>query len=359
MTLLLLLLGLVFLVIGAEFLVRGASQLAILFKISPLVIGLTVVAFGTSAPELAVTLKAISTDLPDVAVGNNVGSTIFNILFILGLCALISPLKVKKQLIWLDIPLMIFANLIFYTMSLKGYISRYNSIFLLACLIGYTIFNIRKSRKESNNNRLNENNNKDQSNQKKDIFTISKNIGYVIIGLLFCVVGAGLMVDSSVVLARLLGVSELVISLTILAGGTSLPELATSFVATIRGEKDIAIGNIVGSNIFNILAIMGLAGLVAPEGLVISESALDFDLPVSLACCIACLPIFFTGHTISRSEGALFLGYYIAYICYLFLNSKDHSTLPYFNQMMLWFVIPLTVLTGVIILYRYLKNEHA
>lgn len=149
--------------------------------------------------------------------------------------------------------------------------------------------------------------------------------------------------------------SELVIGITIVAAGTSFPEVATSIVATIRGQRDIAIGNVVGSNIFNILGIIGVAELVAPDGITVAASVLRFDLPVAIATCVACLPIFFTGHKISRWEGALFLGYYSIYTSYLLLAAREHDVLPMFSMVMLWFVIPLTVVTFMILLYRSLR----
>jgi cation:H+ antiporter len=158
--------------------------------------------------------------------------------------------------------------------------------------------------------------------------------------------------DSAVILARALGVSELIIGMTIVAAGTSLPEVATSVVATIRGQRDIAVGNVVGSNIFNILGIVGVAGLIAPDGIAVAPSVLRFDLPVAIAACVACLPVFFTGHKISRWEGGVFLGYYIAYTSYLILAAKDHDSLPLFSMMMMAFVIPLTLITAAIVIYR-------
>ena len=186
---------------------------------------------------------------------------------------------------------------------------------------------------------------------------ILKQIGFIILGLIFCVLGSGWLLDSAIILAKTLGVSELIIAITIVAAGTSFPEVATSVVAAIRGEKDIAIGNVVGSNIFNILGIIGVTCLVAPDGISVAPSILRFDLPIAIAVCFACLPIFFSGHKISRWEGILFLAYYVAYIGYLILDAKGHDLLPVFSMILLWFVIPLTVITLAIVVYRTTVND--
>jgi len=357
MTVLMLLIGLIGLVAGAEMLVRGASRLGLIIGISPLVIGLTIVAFGTSSPEMAVSIRAALTNHPDIVIGTNVGSTIFNILFILGICALVAPLVIYQQLVWYEIPIMIGAHFLLLLMSLDGKISRLNSLTLLVCLVCYIIYAIFKGRREV----------KPITDEYQSAFSVSKNglnaliigkqFGLVVLGLIFCVFGASWLVDSALILARALGVSELVIGITIVATGTSLPEVATSVVATIRGQKDIAVGNVVGSNIFNILGIVGVTGLIAPDGIAVAPSVLRFDLPVAIATCVACLPVFFTGHKISRWEGGLFLGYYAAYTCYLIMAAKDHDSLPMFSMVMMWFVIPLTLLTVAVVIYQTSRKK--
>lgn len=352
MTFFMFLLGLAGLASGAELLVRGASRLGLALGISPLVIGLTIVAFGTSSPEMAVSVRAVLTNHPDIVIGTNIGSTVFNILFILGICALVAPLIISQQLVWYEVPIMIGAHLLLLAMSLDGKINRLNALILLLCLILYTVYAIIKGRREA----------KSIKDEYQAAFPVSKNglnaliigkqCGLIVLGLIFCVFGANWLLDSAVILARGLGVSELVIGITIVAAGTSLPEVATSVVATIRGQRDIAVGNVVGSNIFNILGIIGVAGLIAPDGIAVAPSVLQFDLPVAIASCVACLPIFFTGHKISRWEGGLFLGYYVAYTTYLVLAAKDHDSLPMFSMIMMGFVIPLTLLTIAIMVYR-------
>lgn len=352
MTVLMLLLGLIGLVAGAELLVRGASRLGLAIGISPLVIGLTIVAFGTSSPEMAVSVRAALTNHPDIVIGTNVGSAVFNILFILGICALVAPLIISQQLVWYEVPIMIGALFLLLVMSLDGEITRLNALILLLSLICYTVYAIVKGRREAQPITGEYQEAFSLSKKGLNALNIGKQCGLIILGLIFCVFGAGWLLDSAVILARALGVSELVIGMTIVAAGTSLPEVATSVVATIRGQRDIAVGNVVGSNIFNILGIVGVAGLIAPDGIAVAPSVLRFDLPVAIATCVACLPVFFTGHKISRCEGGLFLGYYVAYTSYLILAAKDHDSLPMFSTIMMWFVIPLTLLTAAIVIYR-------
>jgi cation:H+ antiporter len=180
----------------------------------------------------------------------------------------------------------------------------------------------------------------------------------VVGGLVVLVLGSRLLVTSAVSIAQSLGVSELVIGLTIVAAGTSLPEVATSVVASIRGERDIAVGNVVGSNVFNLLGVLGLASLISPSGIVVAPQALQFDLPVMLAVAVACLPIFVTGREIARWEGGLFFAYYLAYTAYLVMASLQHTALDQYGLAMLWFVLPLTAVTLLILLAReHLNNR--
>ncbi len=329
--------GLGLLVLGAESLVRGASRLAAALGISPLVIGLTVVAYGTSAPEMAVSVKSVLDGQPDLALGNVVGSNIFNVLFILGVSALVMPLAVSSPLIRLDVPLMIAVSLLTLFLAGDGSISRIDGTLLSALALAYTVFQIRQSRKESA--------------AIKDEFagefgatgsSTPANLAFICVGLALLVVGSRWLVNGAVAFAQALGVSELVIGLTIVAAGTSLPEVATSILASIRGERDIAVGNVVGSNIFNLLAVLGLSGLVAPDGLPAHAALLNFDLPVMIAVAVACLPIFASGAVIGRWEALLFLAYYVVYTVYLVFAAQQHDVLPLFSTVMAAFVLPLT-----------------
>lgn len=341
-------LGLVALIFGAQLLVRGASKLALSLGISPLVVGLTVVAFGTSSPELAVSIRSAYAGQVDIALGNVVGSNIFNVLFILGLSALVTPLLVDRQLVRQEVPAMIGISLLLFTLSHDGQISRWNGALLFGLLAAYTVFVIlqsRRARKEAGDEALPEVDGWDRRWWAQ--------VALVAAGLSLLVQGSNWLVDAAVTFARHLGISELVIGLTIVAAGTSLPEVATSVLAALRGQRDIAVGNVVGSNIFNILGVLGVSALVAPGGLPVSPAMLSFDLPVMTAVAVACLPIFFTGHLIARWEGAVFFGYYLAYSTYLVMATQQHDALAEYGLVMKTFVLPLTVLTLTIYALRH------
>ncbi|MFN7118491.1 MAG: calcium/sodium antiporter [Saprospiraceae bacterium] len=356
MTILFLILGLVLLVVGAEALVRGASKIAAGIGISPLIIGLTVVAFGTSSPELAVSIMSSMSGNVDIAVGNVVGSNIFNILFILGLAAIITPLVVAQQLLWVDVPITIGASFLMLIMGLNGQISRVEGLILFIILIAYNIFLIRKSKKERSVLVKLEYETEYGNGTKYDWkFWLINNV-LIIIGLALLLLGSRWLVDSATTIARSLGVSDLIIGLTIVAAGTSMPEVATSVIASLRGERDIAVGNAIGSCIFNILAVLGISALVAPGGIPVSAAAIHFDLPIMIASAVACLPIFFTGHRIVRWEGFILFAYYIFYTIYLVLSSAQHSLLQLFDNAILWFVLPLTVMTIIISVVNALRN---
>ena len=345
--------GLILLVIGANTLVRGSSKLAMSFGISPLVVGLTIVAFGTSAPEVAVSVGAVLDGKTDIAIGNVVGSNILNVLFILGMSALIAPLVVNIQLIRQEVPIMLGASLLLLALSLDGRLSFLDGGFLFVLLVAYTAFVVVQSRRETQ--------------AAKDEFAEeirparagawdshwAAQIGLIAAGLVALVVGSDYLVQASVNFAKAMGVSDLVIGLTIVAAGTSMPEVATSITAAVKGERDIAVGNVVGSNTFNILGCLGLSGLVSGDlGLTMAPSLLAFDIWVMLAVALACLPVFMTGREIARWEGGVFLGYYMAYVAYLIMAAQQHDALQAFSGVMLGFVVPLTVVTLVVVVIR-------
>ena len=347
-TLVLFIVGLVFLIIGAEALVRGASRLAMGMGISPLVVGLTVVAYGTSSPELIVSVSTALAVQSDLAVGNVVGSNIFNVLFILGVSAMIVPLLVNSQIIRLDVPIMIGVSIIAMVFSLDGVITRLEGLGLFLGIIAYTVLLIRLSRREQKDEKTNQT----PDASTKSAKAILLNVGFIVIGLTLLVIGSRWLVDGAVALAKAMGVDDLVIGLTIVAAGTSLPEVATSILAAIRKERDIAVGNVVGSNIFNILGVLGLSSMVSPVGLTVSNAINTFDNPVMLAVAVACLPIFLSGREIARWEGFVFVGYYIAYTAYLILNASNHASLPLLSSTMLSFVLPITVLTLLVVVVK-------
>jgi cation:H+ antiporter len=349
MDLMLLAVGLVLLTAGAESLVRGASGIAARLGIPPLIVGLTVVAFGTSAPELAVSVAAAWAGQADVALGNVIGSNIFNVLFILGLSALIVPLAISSQLIRVDVPLMIGASILTLVFALDGHIGRLDGAVLFTGLLFYIGFQIRQGMRERRNNT--NGGGEDPSPGPPGRWWLDPLL--VLGGLLVLVLGSRLLVTSAVTIAQALGVSELVIGLTIVAAGTSLPEVATSVIASLRGERDIAVGNVVGSNVFNLLGVLGLASLVSPAGIGVADQALQFDLPVMLAVAVACLPIFVTGQEIARWEGGLFFAYYIAYTLYVVMAALHHGALGAYSAAMLWFILPLTAVTLMVLFARH------
>ena len=349
MNLLLFLAGLAALIVGANMLVRGASKLALSLGISPLVVGLTVVAFGTSSPEMAVSAGAALSGQTDIAVGNVVGSNIFNVLFILGVSALIVPLVVDVQLIRQEVPIMIGVSLLLMALALDGHIGALDGALMLVLLGAYTTFLVVQSRA--------------QTQAAKDEYAAEikpapggawdgrwpVQVALIAAGLALLVLGADWLVTAAVTFAKALGVSDLVIGLTIVAAGTSMPEVAASLVAAFKGERDIAVGNVVGSNTFNILGCLGLSGVLAGgSGLSVAPSVLAFDLWVMLAVALACLPVFLSGREIARWEGGVFVAYYVAYVGYLILAAQQHDALGTFSAAMMSFVVPLTVITLVV-----------
>ncbi|MGK2966713.1 MAG: calcium/sodium antiporter [Tepidiformaceae bacterium] len=344
LTLVLFIVGIGLLLAGAESLVRGASRLAATLGISPLVIGLTVVAFGTSSPELAVSTSSALAGDADIAVGNVVGSNIFNVLFILGIAAVVAPLVVARQLVRLDVPLMIAASLILLVMALDGEIARYEGALLFAGIVGYTVFAIVKSRSETAAEKAGGEFEAEYSERDASGKAILRDIGLVVGGLVLLVVGSEWLVNGAVEIAESLGVSELVIGLTIISAGTSMPELATSVLASLRGERDIAVGNVVGSNLFNILAVLGVSSLVA-GGLPVADAAIRFDIPFAAVVAIACLPVFFAGYAITRLNGVVFLGFYVAYTVYLLLDASNHDALGNYTLVTFGFAGPIVLLT--------------
>ncbi len=323
LTLLLFVIGLVLLVAGAEALVRGASKIAATLGISPLVIGLTVVAFGTSAPEMAVSTSSALAGNADVAIGNVVGSNIFNVLFILGLCALIVPLAVARQILRFDVPLMIGVSILLLALAADGNLGVFDGAVLFAGIVAYTVWAITTSRRA--NKALVAEYTEEFGEKETSSSGIVLDVLMVLGGLGLLVLGSEWFVNGATEFAEALGVSDLVIGLTLVAAGTSMPELATSVVAGIRGERDIAIGNVVGSNIFNILAVLGLTALVSGGDVPVPDTALRADIPVMILVAIICLPSFFTGRVIARWEGLAFVTLYVVYVVYLYLSATGST----------------------------------
>lgn len=339
---LLIIAGLLVLIAGGEALVRGASTIASKAGVSSLVVGLVVVSAATSAPELAVTVGAVLGGEPGLAVGNVVGSNIANVLLILGFSAVLLPLLIQRQVVRFDMPVMLAMSVALLIFSLDGSISAIEGAALLLGLVFHAIASIRIGRRET------------AAQQEADTPALNAKptktwlaIVLVIAGVGALAGGAQLLVTGAVSIAERLGVSGLVVGLTIVAIGTSLPELATSIIAIRRGERDMAVGNIVGSNIFNIGMVLGVPAIIFGEGIPIPQAAIAVDLPLMIAASLALVPIAFTGFTIARWEGAVFVGLYTSYITYVVLDSTGHDAATGLSTVMLWFVLPLLAVTVV------------
>lgn len=301
--------GLIMLFIGAEGLIRGSSNLAIKIGITPLVVGLTVVAFGTSTPELVVSLKAALLGNSSIALGNVVGSNVANIALILGVAAIIRPLKVHANVIMREIPIMIGITVLLLIIIIDGEVGFIDGLIFVLGIIAYTVVNVIMARKEKNPEV-----DAEFEEGLKSKLGVPVSIVFMVVGLGLLIAGANFFVKSAVAIAKLFQMSDAVIGLTIVAIGTSLPELITSIVASYKKEADIAIGSVVGSNIFNILSILGITALIFP----VSSAGINIiDLSVMLFTAIILFPLSRTGFSITRLEGAFLLAGYVVYIYYL------------------------------------------
>lgn len=340
--------GFVLLVGGAEYLVRGASRLAILLGVSPLVVGLTVVAYGTSAPEIAVAAQASLAGKSDLVVGNVVGSNICNVLLVLGLAAMVTPLSVDRRVIRFEVPLVVAVSFAVFAMAVQGGgIGRAESGVLLLGAIVYTTYVglAGRAERDPDTDAL-------PGGGGPTARGVLTQVAWLVLGLGGLVVGSRWLVEGATAVARSLGMSELVIGLTIVAIGTSLPEVATSVVAVLKGERDLAIGNVLGSNLLNLLAVFGVAGALAPGGVPVSEAATGFDMPLMIAVAVVCLPVFFTGQRIARWEGVTLFAYYLVYLAFVVVNATRADALPSWMAPALVFGVPalviaLSVLPGV------------
>lgn len=341
MPLLILALGLGITFLGAESFVTGASRLARALRIPPVVIGLTIVALGTSAAEVAVALNAVVTDHSTMAVGNIVGSNICNVLLILGIASLITPLRVADRLVRFDIPVMILASVLVFGMAYDGRLDRSEGIasLILAGLYFFAIFQVRSVSTFD-----------DREESPRPTGRPPVAFAMVIAGAFLLYLGARFVVSGATDVARVMGASELVIGLTILAIGTSLPELAATVSSLRRAETDLVVGNIVGSNVVNLLVVLGLTATASDASLLIPVAVTSFDLPILCVVAFACFPIFSTNYAIERWEGFVFLLYYAIYIAYLMLDQSGHADLALYRIAILAFVGPLAVLTIAVVI---------
>jgi cation:H+ antiporter len=342
LTLVLFILGLPVLIAGAELLVAGAAGLAARLGVTPLVIGLTVVAFGTSAPELAVTASAAVTGRAEIALGNIVGSNICNVLLILGLAAVITPLRINVRLIRVDVPVMVLVTLVTWGMTLDGSVSRVEGGLLVLGIVVYTALTVYLSRRTQQAEAA-------DFEQEFSRERLSRRGGVVLQGVMvlgglgLLVLGSQWLVDGAVALARLLGASELIIGMTIVAVGTSLPEIATTALAAIRGERDIAVGNVVGSNIFNLLAALGVGAVAARGGVPVGAEALDFDVPMMVAVAVVCVPLVLAGAVVPRWQGGLLVLYYAAFLLVQAASASPGIAAAPYRSGLLWATAALIV----------------
>lgn len=343
LTIVYLVIGLVCLVLGAEWLVKGASSIASKLGIAPIVIGLTIVAFGTSAPEFAVSIGGAVSGNTDVALGNVVGSNTINILLILGLSAAIGGLSIEQRLLKIDIPVLIGVSLVTYVLVLNDVVGRIEGAVLFGGLIVYTVWLLLDARKAETASVEKEYR---ESVETLEGATLSRPMTFqvllVLLGFGLLVLGSRLLVDSATDIATELGVNDLIIGLTVVAAGTSLPELATSVMAAIRGQRDIAVGNVVGSNIFNTLGVLGGSAIFASDGIPVGDEVIRLDFPVMLAATIVLLPICWNGFKIKRWEGFFLAAFYVAYVAYLVMEAGD-STAPELFRTAMLIVVPLVL----------------
>lgn len=335
---LLLLVGLGGLTVGGSLLVTGAAGIGLRFGLAPAVVGLTIVAAGTSAPELAVTGQAVASGDSALAVGGVIGSNIANILLVLGVAALMGTITVASRVVRLDVPLMVAASVAFALAALDGELGRVDGAILVAGLIAFVWWTMRRGDDGA------------AEEVPEAPGPLWRTVAELVGGLVVLVVAARVVVANAESLAVDLGVPELVVGLTVVALGTSAPEIATTVIAARRGEQDLAVGNAVGSNIFNVLMVLGLPALLA--GIEVDEAARSLDLPIMVAVAVACLPIIAYNHRLDRWEGLVFVGYYAAYLTYLALDATDHATTDGFGLVMVVFVVPLTVLTIATVAWR-------
>ncbi len=362
-------LGLVLLLAGGELLVRGSVRLASALGLPSLVIGLTIVAFGTGSPELAVSLNAVYSETPDISLGTIVGSNLVNVLLVLGASALVAPLAVSRRIVKFDVPVMIAVSVGLFALAWNTELTRIDGLILTVAGISYFVVLVLQGRREvREQHRLHAKAKPSEIDPESPPTEaeIDEVLGHIrretrfrgmfwLIalvlfgsGLGMLLVGADWLVESASEIAGRFQVSEAVIGVTVVALGTSLPELVVSIVASIKGERDLAVGNVVGSNIFNIVIVVGLTAALAPTPLIVPDGLLNFGIPLMVAVALAVFPIVFTGFKIARWEGFLFLAYYVAFLIYLYFRATEHDALPRFNLIMFSYVGPITILTLVI-----------
>lgn len=355
MTVLLFIIGLVTLIGGAELFLKSVDKFGAAWSVSPVVMGLTVVAFATGAPELAISLQAAAEGRPDLVLGNILGSNVANILLILGIAGLVKPLKITKRIIRIDVPMVIAASVLLYVLAMDGSLTPLDGGIILFALLAYSLFMYSQIRKDRAANKKLDSQDLPEVGEPVTTLFYGKYILLLLAGLVLIVMGSRWMVDAAVQIAEILGISELIIGLTIVSIGTSLPEVATSLSSVRKGDSDTAVANVMGSNLYNILLTLGLTIVVAPGALDVSLEVINLDLPIMLIVAGACIPLFIPGSKLDRGEAGGFLFYYLSYMAYLTLMAIDHPFKENFEWFILWICIPLTVGYILFRLYQF-KN---
>jgi len=357
MTVLLFIIGLVTLIGGAELFLKSVDKFGLAWSVSPVVMGLTVVAFATGAPELAISLQAAADGRPDLVLGNILGSNIANILLILGIAGLVKPLRITNRIIKIDVPVVIATSVLLYLLAMDGLLTLTDGLIIFSGLIAYSIFMYTQIKKDRDANKKKSADKKPKLDEPLTTLFYGKYIFLLLGGLVLIVMGSRWMVEAAVEIADILGISELIIGLTIVSIGTSLPEVATSLSAVRKGDSDTAVANVMGSNLYNILLTLSLTIIVAPGALTVSPDALNLDLPFMIIVACACLPLFWPAKELNRPIAAGFLIYYALYLGYLVLISMGHPLVETMEWGMIWIIIPATFLVVVIKFFVHLKNR--
>ena len=364
--------GLVLLLVAGDQLVRAAAALGARLGLTPSTIGLTIVAAGTSAPELAVVFQSAANGDGELAVGSVIGSNIANVLLVLGLVAALGAVQLRSRIVRVDVPIMVIASVALLVLALDGRIGRLDGGLLVAALVAFVVWTLRAEVGASapppvadhrtdpstdpgtdpSDGRAADDGEPSAEPAASPRARLLGRLVQLAVGIVVLAGGARLVVSGASDIATSLGVPELVIGLTVVALGTSAPEIVTSVAAAARGQRDLAVGNAIGSNIFNILLVLGAVGALGPGPLEISDDALALDLPILVAAAVACLPLVAWDHTLDRWEGVLFLGYYAAYLTFLTLDATGHRAEEAFGLIMGGFVMPLTLITAGVLVAR-------
>lgn len=345
--------GLAILIAGAEMFVRQAVWLAGLIGKSSLFVGLTVAAFGTSAPELAIGITGQLTHSADIGLGNVIGSNIFNVFFVLGLAALVQPMVVMRSTIYRDIPILLAICVFFYLLVLDGSVGNSEALLLMAVLAGYLYYLARIS----NQRAVVPGSDSKRGERSQSAGRILRTFALIVVSIAMMILASQWMVAGAVSMAAGLGMSQFVIGLTIVAAGTSLPEIATTLAAVRHNQHELALGNVMGSCLFNIVAIPAAMALVSSSPLPVVNEAVSVDIPIMILAIVACLPFFFSGHRLSRMEGMLFLVYYAAYALMLYYRHVPGSVLSSYQTELGLLAVPIIVVTTVFVLVQVLRDR--